>query len=71
MLPEMLKKNNSRKSPRTTIASIKKDMQEPRLTESVRNGYGKQQVAPGRSKSNPAIQFHEFYRVHPKGNSNA
>ena len=35
----MLKKksNNSRESARTTIASIKREMQKPRLTESVRN----------------------------------
>jgi hypothetical protein len=31
--------NNSKESPRTTIASIKKEMQKPRLTESVRNDW--------------------------------
>jgi hypothetical protein len=31
------KKRNSRESPRTTIASVKREMRRPRLTESVRN----------------------------------
>ena len=39
------KRNNPRESPRTTIASIKREMQKPRLTESVRND-GRDQVAP-------------------------
>ena len=39
------KRNNSRESARTTIASIKIEMQKPRLTESVRND-GRDQVAP-------------------------
>jgi hypothetical protein len=30
----------------TTIAIVKKEMQQPRLTESVRNSYGKEQGAP-------------------------
>jgi hypothetical protein len=40
----MKKKNNSRESARTTIASIKREMQKPRLTESVRNDGGDQGV---------------------------
>jgi hypothetical protein len=32
------KRNNSRQFARTTIASIKKEMQQPRLTASVRDG---------------------------------
>jgi hypothetical protein len=43
------KKSNSRQSARTTIASVKKEMQQPRLTESVRN-YGKDQGAPAAEK---------------------
>ena len=39
------KRNNSRESARTTIASIKIEMQKPRLTESVRN-HGRDRVAP-------------------------
>jgi hypothetical protein len=39
------KRNNPRESARTTIASIKREMQKPRLTESVRND-GRDQVAP-------------------------
>jgi hypothetical protein len=41
----MKKKKNPRESARTTIASIKTEMQKPRLTESVRND-GRDQVAP-------------------------
>jgi hypothetical protein len=29
---------NTKKTPRTTIASVNREMQKPRLTESVRNG---------------------------------
>jgi hypothetical protein len=39
------KRNNPRESARTTIASIKREMQKPRLTESVRND-GRDPVAP-------------------------
>jgi hypothetical protein len=39
------KRNNPRESASTTIASIKREMQKPRLTESVRND-GRDQVAP-------------------------
>jgi hypothetical protein len=39
------KSNNSRESARTTIASIKREMQKLRLTESVRND-GRDQVVP-------------------------
>jgi hypothetical protein len=41
----MQKKKNSIKAARTTIASVKREMQKPRLTESVRN-YGIDQDAP-------------------------
>jgi hypothetical protein len=41
----MKKKNNSRESARTTIASIKREMEKPRLTESVRN-HGRDEVEP-------------------------
>jgi hypothetical protein len=39
------KKSGSRKSSRATIASVKKEMGQPRLTESVRNSYEKEQSA--------------------------
>jgi hypothetical protein len=39
------KRNNPRKSAKTTIASIKREMQKPRLTESVRSD-GRDQGAP-------------------------
>jgi hypothetical protein len=39
------KRTNPRESARTTVASIKREMQKPRLTESVRND-GKDEVAP-------------------------
>jgi hypothetical protein len=41
----MKKRNNSIKRARTSIASVNKEMQKPRLTESVRND-GRDQVAP-------------------------
>jgi hypothetical protein len=42
----MIKKRENLKDPaRTTIASVKREMQKPRLTESVRND-GKDQAAP-------------------------
>jgi hypothetical protein len=41
----MKKTKNPIKRARTTIASVNKEMQKPRLTESVRNG-GKDQAAP-------------------------
>jgi hypothetical protein len=44
------KKRNSRESARATIASIKKEMQQPRLTESVRNSYEEDQIAPRPSR---------------------
>jgi len=40
----MKKKNNPVETARTTIASVNREMQKPRLTESVRNG-GKDQAA--------------------------
>jgi len=36
----MMKKKNLKESARTTISSIKREMQKPRLTESVRKGGG-------------------------------
>jgi len=41
----MKKNNNPIESARTTVASVNREMQKPRLTESVRNG-GKDQVVP-------------------------
>jgi hypothetical protein len=41
----MKKRNNSIKRARTTIASVNKEMQKPRLTESVRNE-GRDQLVP-------------------------
>jgi hypothetical protein len=41
----MQKKKNPIRTARTTIASVKREMQKPRLTESVRN-YGIDQAAP-------------------------
>jgi hypothetical protein len=42
----MIKKSkNPKETARTTIASINKEMQKPRLTESVRNYYDRAQVA--------------------------
>jgi hypothetical protein len=38
------KRKNPIKTPRTTIASINREMQQPRLTESVRNGLRDQGV---------------------------
>jgi hypothetical protein len=40
------KRKNAKETARTTIASVNKEMQKPRLTESVRNYYEKAQVAP-------------------------
>jgi hypothetical protein len=43
----MIKKRKiSRETARTKIASVNKEMQKPRLTESVRNYYERAQVAP-------------------------
>jgi hypothetical protein len=39
------KKNNPVKAARTTIASVNREMQKPRLTESVRDG-GKDRTVP-------------------------
>jgi hypothetical protein len=39
------KRKNPRETARTTIASVNKEMQKPRLTESVRNYYERAQVA--------------------------
>jgi hypothetical protein len=39
------KRQNLKNSVRTTIASVKREMQKPRLAESVRND-GKEQAAP-------------------------
>jgi hypothetical protein len=41
----MIKKKKLAKSARTTIASVRREMQRPRLTESVRN-HGIDQAAP-------------------------
>jgi hypothetical protein len=41
----MKKRQNLKNLGRTTIASVKREMQKPRLTESVRND-GKDQAAP-------------------------
>ena len=46
------KRNNPRDHARTTVASIKREMQKPRLTESVRND-GRDQVARVAENSNP------------------
>jgi hypothetical protein len=43
----MIKKTkNPKETARTTIASINKEMQRPRLTESVRSYYERAQAAP-------------------------
>ncbi len=49
----MKKMRRSKKSERTTVASIKREMQKPRLTESVRND-GRDQV--GRVAEQPPIR---------------
>jgi hypothetical protein len=41
----MKKRKNPIRTPRTTIASVNKEMQQPRLTESVRNG-GRDRAVP-------------------------
>jgi hypothetical protein len=47
----MRKKSSTGKEPaRTTLANVKREMQQPRLTESVRNEYEKDQVAAAASK---------------------
>jgi hypothetical protein len=48
---QMRKKSSTGKKPaRTTLASVKWEMQQPRLTESVRNEYEKDQFAAALSK---------------------